>query len=250
MSLEIKWQLGAGATVLALLVIAPGCSSSLQSGSNDGGGGTGVPTGSGGATGGTSGTSGTSGGRCSWSSSDVTCSPDQGCLWECFGDSDHGECVALPTACDASLNPVCGCDGKTYANECALQQVPLRKDHDGACLFSPPDMAGGYVRLRAGVWSGTGIRMNVTATGAALSFGCASGTIDQPLNLATRSYTVAGPLPRYGTWQGTLSGAAGAAPTANVTYEANLTDATLQLRVMQDQLWMLRPEDIGAPSCP
>jgi hypothetical protein len=158
--------------------------------------------------------------------------------------------VALPTACDASLNPVCGCDGKTYANECALQQVAIRKDHDGECLFGSPDTIG-YVLLRAGIWSGTGIRMNVTATGAAISFGCASGTIDQPLNLARRSYTVAGPLPRYGTWQGMLSsGAAGAVPTS-VTYEANLTAATLRVWVKdQPQSWMLRHEDIGAPPCP
>jgi len=129
--------------------------------------------------------------------------------------------------------------------------VAIRKDHDGACLFTPPDMIGSYVRLQAGVWSGTGIRMNVAATGAAISFGCASGTIDQPLDLATRSYTVAGPLPRYGTWQGTLrSATAGVAP-ASVTYQARLYGATLELYVMdQDQSWTLRNEDLGAPPCP
>jgi hypothetical protein len=241
--------------VLVLLIVAPGCSSSLQSGPNDGGGG----TGSGGATGGAGGTGaragrggatgGTIGAPCR---GDLpACPSGQGCLWECFGDTGYGQCVALPTACDSSLSPVCGCDGNSYGNECLLQQAALRKDYDGECLFTFPDLPGfpGYAVPLAGVWSGAGIRMNVTATGATISFGCASGTIDQPLALATRSYTVAGPLRRAGTWQGTLSGADGGAAPASVTYEATLLGAYLQLSLM-DQSWTLKHEDVGAPPCP
>jgi hypothetical protein len=158
--------------------------------------------------------------------------------------------VTLPTACDSSLNPVCGCDGATYPNECLLQRAVVRKDHDGECVFtSIPPSASGDAQLLTGVWSGAGIRMNVTATGAEISFGCARGTIDQPLIVARRSYTVDGPLPRYGSWQGTQN-ATGSGPTASVTYDARLSHAILELRVAPDQFWALQHHDVGAPPCP
>jgi hypothetical protein len=171
------------------------------------------------------------------------CLAGQVCVGECFGDGSPW-CAPLATACDSASPRVCGCDGRTYANECVLQRAAIAKDHDGQCVFT--DIPGD-VSLLTGVWSGTGVRMNVTPTGAAISIGCASGTIDEPLNVTPRSYTVAGPLPRYGSWQGTFSGV-GVAPV-NVTYEARLSGATLMLGLM-DQSWMLRYEDKGAPTCP
>lgn len=36
--------------------------------------------------------------------------------------------------------------------------------------------------LPLGVWGGEGVRLEITAQGAALEFDCASGTIDEPLN--------------------------------------------------------------------
>lgn len=223
---------------LILVVAAAGCSSSLHP--NDGGSGGGT-----GATGGT-GTIGAIGGRCGGSSSGA-CAQGQGCLWECFGDLSSGQCVVLPAACDQSLNPVCGCNGATYSNECLLQREAVMKDHDGACVFTPAS-SGGDAQLLTGIWSGTGIRMNVTATGAAISFGCASGTIDQPLVVARFAFTAAGPLPRRGSWQGTRSSADGGS-AGSVTYEALLSNATLRLSIAE-QFWMLRHEDMGAPNCP
>ena len=229
---------------IILAVVAAGCSSSLQS--NDGGGGSGGgSTGVGGTTGGT----GALGGRCGGSSNAV-CGQGQGCLWECFGDTLTGECVALPAACDELLKPVCGCDGVTYGNECLLQRVAVRKDHDGACVFTTtPTPIAGDAALLTGIWSGAGIRMDVNETGATISAGCAHGTIDQPLTVSRYSYTVAGPLPRRGSWLGTLSGPDGGA-TAGVTYQALLTNTILELRVQPDQFWSMQHKDVGAPPCP
>ncbi|HEY0782365.1 MAG TPA: Kazal-type serine protease inhibitor family protein [Thermoanaerobaculia bacterium] len=44
-----------------------------------------------------------------------------------------GICVTKPEACTKEYNPVCGCDGKTYANACELLVVGAKEDHKGEC---------------------------------------------------------------------------------------------------------------------
>jgi hypothetical protein len=55
-----------------------------------------------------------------------------------------GTCVRRPSACPSIYKPVCGCDNRTYANDCLrLRQtgVPLR--HQGACGSTTPDAGTG-----------------------------------------------------------------------------------------------------------
>lgn len=44
-----------------------------------------------------------------------------------------GTCVKVPATCPTGGQKVCGCDGKTYRNECELLKAGAKPDHKGAC---------------------------------------------------------------------------------------------------------------------
>jgi hypothetical protein len=44
-----------------------------------------------------------------------------------------GICVSRPRVCPRIYRPVCGCNGRTYANDCVRMSAGVSKLHDGRC---------------------------------------------------------------------------------------------------------------------
>lgn len=44
-----------------------------------------------------------------------------------------GACARVPQLCPHIYRPVCGCNGKTYANDCIRMHAKVSKRHDGKC---------------------------------------------------------------------------------------------------------------------
>ena len=53
----------------------------------------------------------------------------------CFFSDAFGTCTRVPLFCPKIFLPVCGCDGKTYPNDCVRQSARVSKSHDGRCFF-------------------------------------------------------------------------------------------------------------------
>jgi Kazal-type serine protease inhibitor domain len=51
----------------------------------------------------------------------------------CFFADMSGTCERVPRFCPHVVMPVCGCDRKTYNNDCERQRAGVSKDHDGKC---------------------------------------------------------------------------------------------------------------------
>jgi hypothetical protein len=130
-----------------------GMGGSSRTGGNAGAGGstrTGGATGTGGTTGvggstrtggttasgGTTGTGGTGGtGKTCGGLAGLPCAAGEICdlpTGHCCCDY-FGTCAAKPQVCAAVYQPVCGCDGRTYANDCTRQAAGVSKLSDGAC---------------------------------------------------------------------------------------------------------------------
>lgn len=50
----------------------------------------------------------------------------------CGSPDADGVCVKLPEVCTTAYQPVCGCHGKTYGNDCERQRAKAQKQQDGS----------------------------------------------------------------------------------------------------------------------
>ena len=84
------------------------------------------------------------------------CQPDLHCMpaaGACNVPDVPGVCEVTPTGCSREFVPVCGCDGKTYNNDCLRRAERVALAHPGACRQPPGeegDACGGFAGLRCG----------------------------------------------------------------------------------------------------
>jgi Kazal-type serine protease inhibitor domain len=58
------------------------------------------------------------------------CDPSPG---KCRGADISGRCVRVPKMCIFLYKPVCGCNNRTYSNDCQRRKAKVQKRRDGPC---------------------------------------------------------------------------------------------------------------------
>lgn len=52
---------------------------------------------------------------------------------QCGAADQTGTCKVKPEMCTQQFEPVCGCNGKTYGNECSANSKGISAAYDGPC---------------------------------------------------------------------------------------------------------------------
>jgi hypothetical protein len=52
---------------------------------------------------------------------------------QCGMDDAAGQCVKAAEVCTQDYEPVCGCDGETYGNQCMAKVAKVQVDYIGEC---------------------------------------------------------------------------------------------------------------------
>lgn len=53
---------------------------------------------------------------------------------ECGGVDHRGVCERVPNDCETTESLVCGCNNRTYSNECMANAAKVTVDYTGACI--------------------------------------------------------------------------------------------------------------------